>query len=56
MVENGQTLDPDQKAAASKYDEVIGSLDFAKDLVKNFEMTITEVRRQQLLLWEKTVE
>lgn len=47
MVENGQPLDPDQTAAASKYDEVIGSLEFAKDLVKSFEIVTTEVMKQQ---------
>nr|XP_039257603.1 caprin-1-like isoform X1 [Styela clava] len=47
MVEDGKPLDPDQTAAASKYDEVIGSLEFAKDLIKNFEATTIEVMKQQ---------
>lgn len=42
-VSDGQTLDPDQKAAADKYDEVIGSLDFAKEMQKMLEVTMAEV-------------
>lgn len=47
MVEDGKPLDPDQTAAAAKYDEVIGSLEFAKDLIKSFEATSNEVTKQQ---------
>ena len=36
VVDSGGSLDPDQEAAVNKYQEVIGSLEFAKELLKAF--------------------
>ncbi|KAG8186754.1 hypothetical protein JTE90_027653 [Oedothorax gibbosus] len=46
-VENGKELNEDQKMAVSKYDSVIGVLDFAKDLSKAMQSIVLDSVRQQ---------
>ena len=44
---NGKDLNSDQQAAVSKYDEVIQTLDFARDLCKQFNGIAVDAAKQQ---------
>ncbi|XP_076806997.1 uncharacterized protein LOC143450357 isoform X2 [Clavelina lepadiformis] len=53
MVAEGVALDPDQDSAVSKYDEVIGSLEFAKEICKVFSCLSLEVNKTQQLVEQR---
>ena len=40
---DGKTLNKDQEVAVSHFDEVLGMLEFAKDLQKTFNTVLSEV-------------
>lgn len=45
IVEQGGSLDPDQKAAVAKYDEVTGSLNTLKELIKTFSVMVEDTQK-----------
>lgn len=51
----GGSLDPDQEIAMKKYEEVAGSLDFAKELVKIFSVVSEEVTKVNLRVEEHRI-
>jgi len=50
VVKQGGCLDPDQKAAVDKYDEVVGALNITKDLLKAATAACTEIHKNNLKL------
>ncbi|XP_072033978.1 uncharacterized protein [Amphiura filiformis] len=46
MVTDGKTLNKDQESAVSHFDEVLGMLDFARDLQKTFITVVSESSKQ----------
>lgn len=53
IVEQGGSLDPDQKAAVDKYDEVIGSISTTKELVKTFKSMYDHQHKSEKKLKQK---
>ena len=54
--ERGKTLNEDQKAAIEKYDEVIGTLEFARELSGQFaKLVVDEDKERKKVCMEITV-